>query len=170
MSYRLLGAILIISGCGGFGMSLVSNQRHQENLLHRLISAIQFMQWELQYRLTPLPELLAAAGKQGGGEIAAVLQAVSRELSAEVMPDAASCMQKILRQQDQLPRTARIQLRKLGSSLGCFDLAGQLEGLKEVERSCQAALQDMEKDRPQRFRCYKTRGFCGGLALVILFI
>ncbi len=170
MSYRLIGALLIIAGCGGFGFSMVLEQKKQENTVHRLLSALKFMQWELQYRLTPLPELCIRAGKQGGGLVQKILEQVAAELSSQVLPDVTSCMQKVLLTEQDMPRSIRVLFRKLGVSLGNFDLPGQLEGLQAVEKACQTELKRMENGKVQRFRSYETLGICAGAALVILFI
>ena len=170
MSYRLLGALLIISGCGGFGISLVLEEKRQDSLLHDFLSALQFMQWDLQYRLTPLPDLLQKAAEQSGGQVREVLKSVSGELQQQVLPDVSSCMQKVLRDRGEIPRSVLRIFRKLGLSLGSFDLPGQLEGLKEVEKLCRMEIDRLAAGKAQRFRSYETLGFCAGLALAILFI
>ena len=170
MTYRLLGAVLIITGCGGFGFSMVLGEKQKEQLFQKLLAAIQYMQWELSYRLTPLPELLQEAGKNCGGEVGDLLRAVSQELSQQLYPDASSCMQKVLSERRDQPRVFRALLRKLGLSLGNFDLNGQLEGLKSLERDCRKELKVLEDGRMQRFRSYETLGICAGAALAILFI
>ena len=170
MSYRLLGAILIVTGCGGFGISMVSQEKHHEKLLCSLITAIQHMKWELQFRLTPLPQLLMDAGKTVGGDIGRILKASGHELSNQLMPDAVSCMQKVLSDQNDLPRNLRFLLRKLSSCLGNYDLPGQLEGLEAVEQACKEELQKLDADKYQRYKGYRTLGFCTGAALAILFI
>ena len=170
MTYRLLGALLIIVGCGGFGFSMVLGEIQKERLLQKLISSIQYMQWELSYRLTPLPELLKKAGKNCGGEVGELLITVSGELSQQLYPDAASCMQKVLSEHRDQPRMVRMLLRKLGLSLGSFDLNGQLEGLKSLQHDCEKELKILEDGKMQRFRSYETLGICAGAALAILFI
>ena len=170
MTYRLIGAVLIVTGCGSFGISLVMGEKHQERILQRLLSALKFMESELQYRLTPLPELLTLAGKQAGGEICEIFCRVSQELNDQILPDVCSCMQKVLQERADLVRSARKILRKLGQNLGAFDLPGQLDGLQEAEEQCKRELKKMEDGKAQRFRSYETLGFCTGLALAILFI
>ena len=73
---RLLGAAMLVAGCGGFGFSLASAQRREARMLHRLISVLQEMEWELKYRMTELPELCSLAADASGGS----LRSVFREL------------------------------------------------------------------------------------------
>ena len=169
MTSRITGAFLIIAGCGSLGIRMVRNQMHQEKLLRKLIMAVTFMEQELQYRLTPLPELLRSASRQVKGEIGVLLNRVASELDSQILPDVTSCMDKIL-QQTEFPGFLRKILRNLGLSLGNFDLSGQLAGLRETESFCRAELQKMEEGKRQRYRSYETLGVCTGAALVILLI
>ena len=170
MSYRLFGALLVIAGCGGFGFSLVQDQRQKERYLRSLRFALQYMQWELCYRLTPLPELFRKAAGKSGGRVGEILSSAAREMDQQVLPDAESCLLKAAESFRDLSRKQRLLLKQLGRSLGQFDLQGQLDGLKAVGEACAAELQVLEEGKGQRFRSYETLGLCGGAALVILFL
>ena len=58
----------------------------------------------------------------------------------------------------------------MGSSLGRFDLEGQLQGLESVRIYCREQLDELSKDRDVRLRSYQTLGLCAGAALAILFV
>ena len=170
MTYRWLGAVLIVAGCGGFGISMAASCRRQERLLGQLIEALQYMQWELQYRLTPLPELCRTAAKESGGLVRTVLRGFSRELEKQMSPDTSGAMLAVLHRMEDLSRPERLLFRKLGSSLGRYDLPGQLEGLESLEKLCERQRKALEDNRDVRLRSYETLGFCAGAALVILFV
>ena len=170
MTYRWMGAVLIMAGCGGFGLSMAASCRRQERLLQQLIEALRCMQWELQYRLTPLPELCRTAAGEVGGPVRKILKELSLELEKQVSPEASGAMQAVLHRMGELPRTERLLFRRLGSSLGRYDLPGQLEGLEALEKFCEKQLLALEENRDVRLRSYGTLGFCAGAALVILFV
>lgn len=168
MVYKWFGALLIIAGCGGFGFSLAAAHRREENTLRQMISAVNYMACELQYRLTPLPELCRGAGRQCSGLVGTVLTALAGELENQVSPDAGSCMEAALFSAGNLPPSTRENLRTLGQSLGRFDLQGQLNGLEGVREGCKQALAMLENNRDSRLRSYQTLGLCAGAALAIL--
>lgn len=170
MNFKWIGAILVIAGCGGFGFSMAAAHRKNEKLLRQLISVLNLMEWELQYRLTSLPELCRMAAKDVRGQLREVFLFLAEELEQQISPDAACCMTAALARSSDLPRNARQILRELGTSLGQFDLPGQLSGLDAVRSSCCKELEEMEKNRDSRLRGYETLGLCAGAALVILFI
>lgn len=170
MNYKWIGAIFIIVSCSGFGLSLAHSHRREESALRQLISALDLMECELQYRLTPLPELCRQAGMESQGCIRTVLLALSRELDAQIAPDVSSCMLAALSGvKDIPPRTAQT-LEKLGSSLGRFDLPGQLKGLEALRSESRRTLDELSRNKDQRLRSYQTLGFCAGAALVILLV
>lgn len=169
MSYKWIGAVLVIAGCGGFGFSLAAGHKKEEKLLRQMLHVLQFMECELQYRLTPLPELCRQAGKETGGALRDVLLDLARELDWQVAPDACSCMTAALKKNRDIPTSLRRLLLQLGRTLGRFDLTGQIRGLQSVQAECEEEMKRLGKDRDVRMRSYQTLGLCAGTALAILF-
>ena len=170
MSYRWFGAALVIAGCGGFGFSIASGYKREEGILRQLLRVLNYMEWELQYRLTPLPELCRQAGKETRGTLREVFFNLARELEWQTSPDAASCMTAALKRSHELPRRIRGIMKQLGHTLGRFDLPGQKQGLEEVKEACRMDLEALGKNRETRLRSYWTLGLCAGAALAILFL
>lgn len=169
MSYKWMGAILIIVGCGGFGFSMAANHKKEEKYLQQLIRVLQYMESDLQYRLTPLPELCRQAGRETRGILHDIFLNLSRELDWQVSPDVCSCMTASLKKSGDVPVSLRRLLLQLGHTLGKFDLPGQLRGLQSVRLGCEEELKKLGRDRDQRLRSYQTLGLCAGAALAILF-
>lgn len=170
MNYRWFGAALIISGCGSFGFSIATNHKRQERYFQQILCLLQFMESELQYHLTPLPELCQQAGYEVKGPLRSIFCDLSRELNWQYSPDVRSCMCLALKRSKGLPARVHRVLVQLGNSLGRYDLPGQLQGIDAVKNTCNAELIKLGKDRDSRLRSYQTLGLCVGAAMVILFI
>lgn len=170
MSIKWIGAFLVIAGCSGVGFTMAAAYKREEWALRSLISALDYMACELQFRLTPLPDLCRQAGKECRGVVGKVLTNLAQELENQISPDADSCMYGALSRRENLPKEAERALRMLGTSLGRFDLAGQLNGLEQVRSHCRRELDQMAGNRDQRIRGYQTLGVCAGAALAILFV
>lgn len=170
MNYKWIGAMLVIAGCGGFGFSLASSHRRKETMLSQMLGILDFMECQLQYKLTPLPELCRLASKEATSGLRQLFMLFAKEMEQQIAPDAASCMAAALAQVQTLNGSMRLICSELGHSLGNFDLPGQLKGLESVRKSCQRILDSLECNREVRLRCYQTLGICAGVALVILFI
>lgn len=170
MNYKWIGAVLVMLSCGGFGFSMAAAHKKSERMLRQLIAALNFMECELQYRLTPLPELCRQAGKEGKAAVREVFMYLAAELEQQISPDVSSCMSAALANVQEIPRNIRNLFRELGHSLGHFDLPGQIKGLESVRINCRRELEELEKNRDVRLRSYQTLGLCAGAALAILFI
>jgi stage III sporulation protein AB len=170
MDYKWLGAVLILAGCGGFGFLLSMSHRQEEKALRSLMGALDYMSCELQYRMTPLPDLCAAAGTESSGAVGRVLSGLARELENQLSPDVSAAMEKVLSMQENLTPSVHQNFRQLGLRMGRFDLDGQLKGLESVRSDCRTQLKALEQNRDIRLRNYQTLGLCAGAALAILLI
>lgn len=163
------GALLVILGCGGFGFSMAAAYKREERLLRQLQDILQFMYCELQFHLTPLPELCTMAGSRRKGSVESCFVHLGRMLQEQRAGGVSGCMETAL-ENSELSPLLRELLEELGRSLGCFDLEGQLLGLKALSVRCTEEQKALASGREDRLRCYQTLGLCAGAALVILFV
>lgn len=170
MNLKILGAVLVIVGCGGFGFMIAATHRREEKTLQQLMAALDHMSCELQYRLTPLPELCRQAAAESSGVVRAVFCTLVQELESQISPDVERCMRAALSKVKDMPKLTNEAMLLLGRSMGRFDLEGQLMGLESVRQSCCIRAESLAKNRDIRLRSYQTLGLCAGAALAILFI
>ena len=170
MIFKWIGAALVIAGCGGFGYRIASAHIREEKTLRQLVGILDYMECELQYRLTPLPTLCRQAAAEGKGVLSSFFLSLAIELEDQVSPDVERCMIAALSKVKEIPSLAREALEMLGRSLGRFDIEGQLKGLEAVRQECRRNLEDLNQNRDVRLRNYQTLGLCAGAAIVILFI
>ena len=166
---RFYGALLLVTGCSGFGYSLSISHRREINMLRQLIYALQDMEWELKYRLSELPELCMVAGERLKGPLKYIFNDLSGKLKRNEVADISGSLNAILAN-THLPKRIRKNMRLLGHTLGRFDLEGQIQGLEMVRQQCRNDLNELEEGSSQRLRNYQTVAMCTGLALAILFI
>ena len=167
---KLIGAVLVILGCGGTGFSMAAAHRKQERELRQLMSALDFMQCELQYRLTPLPDLCRQTAAQTHGCIRSLFSSLAEELEDQIAPDVQHCMNAAVAKTTDIPSAAAAVAGNLGKTLGRFDMEGQIRGLENARQECRVALEKLTQNSENRLRSYQTLGLCAGAALAILFI
>lgn len=170
MGYKWIGAILIVASCSGCGFAIAAGKRKEEKLLYQLLGILQFMETELQYRLTPLPELCRLAAEETSGMLHVIFMNLYRELNWQKLPDAGSCMYAAIQRSGELPSRIRRLLVQLGHTLGRFDLSGQLLGIQAVRKRCEESLGSIRNNRDERLRSYQTLGICAGAALAIILL
>lgn len=167
---KILGALLILTGCGGFGMMICIAYRREEEMLQQLLHGLDYIQCELQFRMTPLPELCAQAGKGCKGRIGQFWMHLSEELSKQASPNVSGCMEAAIQSAGGFPPRVNKAIEILSLSLGQFDAQGQLQALEAARSHCRTELESMGVNRDTRLRSYQTLGICAGVALVILLV
>ena len=170
MYYKWIGGVLILLASGGFGIVAAYSHRREETMVNQLLFILQFMESELNYHLTPLPELCRISAGQASGTIRSVLLSLAEQLETRQTADVSSCVRQVLTNHPALSRQIYHLLSRFGDTLGRFDLSGQIQALNALETECSCILQDLRKNRETRMRSCRTLGFCAGAALVILFM
>ena len=131
---------------------------------------LDFMKCELQYNLTPLPELCRKSADEADPIFQTIFTQLASCLEANTASDVSSCMDTVMAASKKLTPKCFEALDMLGDCLGRFDLEGQLHGLDEVRTVCARHLDDISKDKPEKTRRYQTLGLCAGAALIIIFM
>ena len=167
---KLLGALCVVSACGWFGFSLSFAHRREENALASLISALDYFQCELQYRMTPLPQLCRLVSANKKDCIAQVFSKIGELLDSLTGEDVSRCVNQARIEMAELPPKTSQILGDFGVSLGNFDLEGQILGIEAVRTTCRQELEQLRNNREERLRSYQTLGLCAGAALAILFV
>lgn len=170
MSIRMIGAVMILSGCGWFGFSMAASHRNREQGLRQLIRAAEFMECELQFRQTDIPQLCFLTSNSLTGELQNVFSEVGELLEEQACCDVSECICRVLQRHPNLPEGIDLHLMELGRNLGKFDLNGQLVSLRSVQRECELERRALAENRESRLRSYQTLGLCTGAALAILLI
>ena len=170
MTFKLLGAVCVILGCGGFGFVIAANARREMTSLRQLVIALDFMECELNYRMTPLPQLCRLTASVTNGCIQKVFLILAEELELQTEGNIDKCISAIIRKCPDMPKYTAQRLTELGHSLGKFDLSGQIKCVQAINAENSQLLERISVDHNTRLRSYKTLGLCAGAALVILFI
>ncbi|MCD7859027.1 MAG: stage III sporulation protein AB [Firmicutes bacterium] len=170
MSLKWIGAVLILCGTGGVGLAIACGVQREAEALRQLLIALEFMESELEYRLTPLPELCRRTAERVNGCVSRFFAALAAELEGQIAPDASACTCVVLRQSPALPPKTAAALGELGRGLGNLNLDGQLRQLRAAQKSCRETRRQLEEGKQQRLRSYQTLGLCAGAALAILLL
>ena len=170
MIYKVIGSILIVFACGGFGCSLAVAHKKEVTALRCLISSISFMQCELECRRTPLPELFRKASAVCHGNLARFYENLAKEMESQVCPDTKSCFLQSITKVKSLPATVTACITHMADTLGSFDLAGQQNGLLEAANEAKRCLEKLTFDQELRIRNYQTLGLCAGAAIAIILV
>ena len=170
MQLNILGAALIIAGSCCFGHMLCSRYAAEIKTLGQLLSVLEYMKCELQYKMTPLAQLCREASVEATGELNQFLSELVMELDSQIQPDVQHCVEAALIRCNRLPGISRACLQDFGNTLGRFDLKGQLTGIDSIHQKVRRNLDTLETNKQMRIRSCRTLCLCAGAALAILLI
>ena len=170
MSYKILGIIFIVTGCGGFGFLIAGAHRNSSKQLQQLIRILNTMECELRYRMTPLPELCRISAEICAGKLQVVFLRLAERLDHNSAVNVSQCMLQIISQMSAMPKQVEQVLGMLGDCLGRFDLEGQLKGILYVRSTCEDLLRNSMLNQDIRIHSYQTLAICAGAALAILLV
>lgn len=170
MTFKWIGAALVMAACGAVGFYIAAAYLREERELRKLTTALDYMACELQYRLTPLPDLCRLAAGECSGIVGKILSELASELENSLKPEVEDCVLEVLCKIGDIPKRIRDAFLLMGTSLGRFDMEGQMKGLEMVRAFCRRELESMENGKDNRLRSYQTLGICAGAALAILFV
>ena len=170
MTLKLLGAVFVITGAGGFGFAMASAYRRTEQAFRQYLIALDYLECDLSFRLTPLPQLCRSAANAANGPVRALFLQLEQELECQIYPDVRSCTRAAIALTPCIPKELAEQFSDLGTTLGEFDLPGQLKGIRAAQERAHSYLNTLSSNRSGRLRSYQTLGLCAGAALAILFL
>ena len=170
MLMKWIGTLCIISGCGGWGFITVVYHVRKIQFCRQFLSMLDYVECELAYRATALPQLCVQAAERSKGMIRECLLSFSKELEAQIAPNLSICMSYALDRRKGMDDFQRSILMNFAENLGHFDIAGQLKGLAQVKQNVDDILAALLENKENRLKSYQTLGICAGVALAIILV
>ena len=124
MEYKWFGAILVIGGCGGFGFAVAGETLRREKLLRQMLENLDFMESEIRYRLTALPELFQLCALRSGGTLRRLFLDLAGELDKHTAPRVETCLRAALDRQPGIPARVRGIVYQLGNPWAALTCLG----------------------------------------------
>ena len=167
---RLIGALLTAGGGAWLGFSAAMRLRRRVRVLRQLAGALEQMDREVAFRLTPMPELmerLAAEYPPPVGELFANCRRGMEQLGERSLSEI---WRTALADTDlDLERRAAAVLDELGEVLGRYEETGLRTALARAEAELTREGELAREEVRQRGRMYQVLGLaCGGLVVILL--
>lgn len=164
---RWLGFILVFSGGAATGILMAHSVRRKLEIYRELISALELMRGEIEFRLTPLGEICKQLSSVCKKPLSLIFSHVADDfISAPGRPSGVQ-MRRALRGQT-LPEAAKVVLTELFDSFGKQDIYAQLRAIDLAERRIQLTLDELQREKKERCQTYRTIGVCTGLAVAVI--
>lgn len=169
---KMIGAMCVIGGSIGFGMAGAGQLRAREETLGELCSAFAWLEEELSFSLTPLPDLLERLGQSRSGQVGEFFAQVSRTLKRAPEEGfrgawrvaASGCCLGVLREEELCV------VMGLGDTLGRYDAKSQCQALRLAGGRLEKFRQRAGEERSRLGRVYMALSVAAGLAAVLVLV
>ena len=167
---QLLGAAMTFTGSAMIGYMLAATYRKECAAISDMIDILDAMECELQCRLEQLPVMLTniTAGKDGC--VYKFFRILIDELELQTSANVTDCITVALNRSHDLPASCASFIKKIGQSLGKYNLNGQLLEIRGLRREIELYKDKLSTEQTAKIKNYKTFGICAGLAIVVILI
>lgn len=166
---RLAGALMVAGGMSTLGFLAAGGLGRRVRALRALAGALELMERELSFRLTPMPELLEGLAKRAPPP-ADGLFARCRAGLADLGERSLGELWREGLAEFPLKGDERLLLEGLGEVLGRYDGEGQRSALREARSALEGMLEEAQAERVRLGRVYQVTGTAAGAALAILLL
>ena len=170
LAAKAAGSALVIAAGGLVGFAAARRVEAELREVERLETALHFLQSEISYALTPLPEALKRAGAAAGGEIGALLARTGALAGLSNRRSVSRALDLALDEiHPELTKVLAI-VKELAASLG---LSGHKEEVRHIEMSIDRARslkKELEDECRRKARLYRYLGLFSGASLAIVLL
>lgn len=169
---RLIGAILVAGGAAAMGLAAAGTLKTRVDVLSSLILALDTIQTEITFRLTPLPELIALLEKQVSPPANQLFKNCSRYIAELGQRTFCSIWASAVEESTALELTLDEKkiLSELGVFLGRYDAESQASAIAYTRHRLQRLLDGALDNRQKQGKLYRLLGVVAGAAAVIILI
>ena len=166
---RTWGLLLLAAGPAWAGFCAAARLGRRARLLRELAAALEEMEREVAFRLTPLPELFARLAAEHGGPAGALFAACAGGVVGLEERSMGQVWRQALGEAGlDLDRRSGSALEELGDVLGRYDAQGLRAALTGAAAELRAASAAAEREREQKGRMERVLGLTAGAVLAIL--
>ena len=168
---RLVGAVLLAAGPAIVGFGAAARLARRPRTLRELLAALEQMEREITFRLTPLPRIFEQLARAYSPEVGRVFTACLQGMEQLGSRSMAQIWRHAVRESclDLDPRSLRA-LEELGEVLGRYDEEGLCTALERARSELTAAAEQAEREWERKGRMDQVLGLTAGAFLVILLI
>ncbi|MCD7947129.1 MAG: stage III sporulation protein AB [Oscillospiraceae bacterium] len=168
---NMLGAVLVIGGAAVIGMAAARTLTVRLRTLRAFFAALDLMERELSFRLTPTPELLDELAARMSGQVSAFftycragLERLGERSLGQVWREGLQQTELGLQEED-----IRL-LEELGDVLGRYDGGGQQAALARVGGQLAQCINEAQTARAKQGKMYGMLCLSAGLLTVIMLL
>jgi len=168
---KLIGAVLILFSASMVGWQIGRYYAYRPVQLRALLVALQMLETEIVYGLTPLNRAFVKVGQRVSEDVGKMFLFAAELLNTEKAQSAEEALRQAMGKlwtHTALRKQERDVLTSLGQVLGSSDREDQQKHLRLAVTHLQGLAEEARLEQEKYEKMYKSLGFLGGLLVVIL--
>jgi stage III sporulation protein AB len=170
---KFIGAVCIIIAASLYGFLQALHYARRPKQIRGLIGALQRMETEMTYALTPLPELLASLAKQTVEPLADLYRKTSEQLTSSSGMSTREIWQHEVQEtwkKTSMKLPEQEVMLQLGHVLGMSDRSDQVKHLRLAVSQLQVEEVDAREEQRKYEKMWKSLGvLIGGLIVILMY-
>lgn len=169
---KFAGAVLILAAAAMFGFVQALHYARRPRQIRQMIGALQRMETEIVYALTPLPEAMLSLSRQLSEPLSSLFRMTADRLKAS---GGAASTREIWQQSvreawrvSSMKQPEQEIVLQLGAVLGVTDRADQVKHLRLAVSQLQTEEQESREEQRRYETMWKSLGILIGALIVIL--
>lgn len=167
---KVIGAALVMAGTVGLGWRGVERLGERVEALRGLQGAVAYLEEELAFRFTPLPQLLEQLSQNRQGAVGAFFGNVRKKMERGDIPLRQGWRQAVEETLPMLKDEEQKTVAELGEVLGQYDAQTQVQTLKLTGERLAGSYMTAQEERSRLGKVYLALGVAGGLVTVLALI
>lgn len=165
---RMIGAVLVMAGTVGLGWRGVERLGERVEVLRGLQGAAAYLEEELAFRFTPLPQLFGQLSQNRKGAVGTFFGSVGKKMAQGDGPLRQIWQQAVEETLPMLKDEEQQTVAELGEVLGQYDAQTQVQTLKLTGERLAAFYLAAQEERSRLGKVYLALGVAGGLVTVLI--
>lgn len=167
---RLMGAILVATGCAWMGFSAAAALGAQVRALEDMANGLHLLEQELELNRHPLPQLMQRLIPRSSGPAKELFQGCAQALDSLAREEFSIAWRRLVVDLDALGEAGQLCLLPLGDTLGRCGCEEQCQTVAAICRRLEGLTSQAQEERRRQGKVYQTLGLSGGAFLIILLI
>lgn len=168
---KIIGAVLIIASCTGYGFALSFELKKRLNELREIKKIMFFLKGEIEYGLTPIFDAISEIAQRADGELKNVLLALIKEQNSS--EDFAVIWERVMTKElvrTNLCNEEKERLTALSKSLGLPDKKMQQHAIDNYLDELNVSINTLTGELPKKVRLYRCLGLMCGIMITIIIV
>ena len=169
---RLIGCLLVITGCLGFAGSICMDLNRRLALLLQLREIFENLKYYISYQKAAVPEALGKMAEKKGGPFCAAFKAIYIRIYEGGENFPGIWQEEMEKAVEPLPlkREEKKLIYDFPSCLGYMEENAQALTLDELLRQIRLQIEELEKEKRNKNKLIMSLGAAGGCLLVLLLL